>query len=120
MQTLDDAWNSQDWDTFKERSTCRECCSEILLLMLSSASSRLYWELFQKGQGFIDVKNVITPVAVSVFPNEIYQTPRSWAEAAFPKLIYYNKVPKGGHFAAWEQPQLYSQEVRAGFRPLRS
>jgi pimeloyl-ACP methyl ester carboxylesterase len=84
------------------------------------SSSRLYWELFQKGQGFIDVKNVTIPVAVSVFPNEIYQAPRSWAERAFPKLIYYNKVPKGGHFAAWEQPQLYSQEIRAGFRPLRS
>jgi pimeloyl-ACP methyl ester carboxylesterase len=83
------------------------------------SSSRLYWELFQRGQGFFDVKNVRIPVAVSVFPDELYQTPRSWAEAAFPKLIYYNRVPKGGHFAAWEQPQLYSQEIRAAFRPLR-
>jgi pimeloyl-ACP methyl ester carboxylesterase len=57
---------------------------------------------------------------VSVFPDEIYQAPRSWAERAYPKLIYYNKVAKGGHFAAWEQPQLFSEEVRAGFRPLRS
>ena len=58
-------------------------------------------------------------MAVSAFPDEIYTAPRSWAERAYPKLIYYNKVSKGGHFAAWEQPQLYSEEVRAGFRPLR-
>jgi pimeloyl-ACP methyl ester carboxylesterase len=58
-------------------------------------------------------------VAVSVFPDELYQAPRSWAERAYPKLIYYNKVDKGGHFAAWEQPKLFSEEVRAGFRPLR-
>jgi len=60
------------------------------------------------------------PVAVSVFPDEIYAAPRTWAERAYPKLIYYNKVDKGGHFAAWEQPQLFSEEVRAGFRSLRS
>jgi hypothetical protein len=65
------------------------------------------------------VKNVSIPVAVSAFPDELYQVPRSWAERAYPKLIYYNKLDKGGHFAAWEQPQLFSQEVRAGFRPLR-
>jgi pimeloyl-ACP methyl ester carboxylesterase len=56
---------------------------------------------------------------VSAFPDELYQAPRSWAERAYPKLIYYNKPDKGGHFAAWEQPQLFSKEVRAGFRPLR-
>jgi pimeloyl-ACP methyl ester carboxylesterase len=83
------------------------------------SSGRLYWELFQRGQGFLDVKNLTIPVAVSVFPDEIFQAPRSWTERAFPKLIYYNKVPKGGHFAAWEQPQLFSQEIQAGFRPLR-
>ena len=81
------------------------------------SSGRLYWEY--KGSYF-DVKNVSIPVAVSFFPDEIYTIPRSWAERAYPKLIYYNKVAKGGHFAAWEQPQLYSEEVRAGFRPLRS
>ena len=80
------------------------------------SSGRLFWE---NKLPFFDVKNVILPVAVSVFPDEIYQAPRSWAERAFPKLIYYNKVQKGGHFAAWEQPQLFSQEVRAGLRPLR-
>jgi pimeloyl-ACP methyl ester carboxylesterase len=80
------------------------------------SAGRLYWEY--KGSYF-DVKNVSIPVAVSVFPDEIYHIPRSWAERAYPKLIYYNKVPKGGHFAAWEQPQLYSEEIRAGLRPLR-
>jgi pimeloyl-ACP methyl ester carboxylesterase len=58
-------------------------------------------------------------VRSSPFPDEIYQAPRSWAERAYPKLIYYNKLDKGGHFAAWEQPQLFSEEVRASFRPLR-
>jgi len=80
------------------------------------SSSRLYWE---NKFPFFDVKNVSIPVAVSVFPGELYQAPRSWAERAYPKLIHYNKVEKGGHFAAWEQPKLFSEEVRAGFRPLR-
>jgi pimeloyl-ACP methyl ester carboxylesterase len=57
---------------------------------------------------------------VSFFPDEIEEVPRSWAERAYPKLIHYNKLDKGGHFAAWEQPQLFSEEVRAGFRPLHS
>src|SRR5215467_8297141 len=81
------------------------------------SAARLYWE---NKLGFFDVKNVSIPVAVSVFPDEIYAAPRTWAERAFPKLIYYNKLDKGGHFAAWEQPQLFSEEVRAGFRSLRS
>jgi pimeloyl-ACP methyl ester carboxylesterase len=59
------------------------------------------------------------PVAVSVFPDDLYQVPRSWAEQAYPNLIHYNKLDKGGHFAAWEQPQLFSEEVRAGLRSLR-
>jgi pimeloyl-ACP methyl ester carboxylesterase len=59
------------------------------------------------------------PAAVSVFPDELYTPPRSWAEAAYPKLIHYNKLDKGGHFAAWEQPELLSEEVRTGFRKLR-
>ena len=80
------------------------------------SSSRLYWE---NKFPFFDAKNVSIPVAVSVFPGELYQAPRSWAERAYPKLIHYNKVEKGGHFAAWEQPQLFSEELRAGFRPLR-
>src|SRR5919109_140076 len=85
------------------------------------SSARLYWEIITGANklGFFDVKGVSIPVAVSVFPDEIDAVPRSWAERAYPKLIHYNKVAKGGHFAAWEQPQLFSEEVRAGFRPLR-
>ena len=60
------------------------------------------------------------PVAVSIFPDEICPAPKSWAQRAYPKLIHYNKLDKGGHFAAWEQPALFSQELRAGFRSLRN
>ncbi|GHO87051.1 epoxide hydrolase family protein [Dictyobacter formicarum] len=80
------------------------------------SAARLYRE---NKFGFFDVKNVSIPVAVSVFPDELYQAPRSWAEQAYPKLVYYNALDKGGHFAAWEQPQRLSEEVRAGFRSLR-
>jgi pimeloyl-ACP methyl ester carboxylesterase len=81
------------------------------------SASRLYWEY--KG-GFFDAKGVAIPVAVSVFPGEQYEAPRSWTERAYPGLIHYNRVERGGHFAAWEQPQLFSEEVRAGFRSLRT
>ncbi len=80
------------------------------------SSARLYWE---NKLAFFDVKNVSIPVAVSVFPDEIYAAPRSWAEKAFPKLIHYNRLDKGGHFAAWEQPEIFVQELRAAFKPLR-
>src|SRR5687767_6391191 len=80
------------------------------------SASRLYWEY--KG-GFFNAKGVSIPVAMTVFPGEQYQAPRSWAEKAYPNLIYFNEVDKGGHFAAWEQPQLFSEEVRAAFRSLR-
>jgi pimeloyl-ACP methyl ester carboxylesterase len=80
------------------------------------SASRLYWEY--KGS-YVAVKNVSVPVAVSVFPDEIYQAPRSWAEQAYPNLVYFNEVDRGGHFAAWEQPELYASELRAGFRSLR-
>jgi hypothetical protein len=65
------------------------------------------------------VRGVKIPVAVSAFPDEIYTAPQSWAEQAYPKLIYYNKPAKGGHFAAWEQPALFTAEMRAAFKPLR-
>jgi pimeloyl-ACP methyl ester carboxylesterase len=81
------------------------------------SSSRIYWE---NKFGFFAPKGVALPVAVSAFPDEVCTTPRSWAERAYPKLIYYNKLDNGGHFAAWEQPQLFAEEVRAGFRPLRN
>jgi len=81
------------------------------------SGARLYWEYF--GKGYFNVKGVSIPVAVSVFPDELYPAPRSWAERAFPRLIHYNQLDRGGHFAAWEQPQLLSEEVRLGFRSLR-
>lgn len=80
------------------------------------AASRLYWEY--KG-GFFNAKGVSIPVAITVFRGEQYQAPRSWAEQAYPNLLYYNQVEKGGHFAAWEQPQLFAEELRAAFRSLR-
>jgi pimeloyl-ACP methyl ester carboxylesterase len=80
------------------------------------SASRLYWEY--KG-GFFNIKGVSIPVAVTIFPGEQYQSPRSWAERAYPKLIYFNEVDKGGHFAAWEEPDLFATELRAAFRPLR-
>lgn len=84
------------------------------------SSARLYWNhSLTAKKGFFDIKGVAIPVAVSAFPSEIYTAPRSWAEKAYPKLIHYNKLPKGTHFAAWEQPQFYSEEVRAGIRSLR-
>jgi pimeloyl-ACP methyl ester carboxylesterase len=81
------------------------------------SAARLYWEGFAKAD--FGPKNISIPVAVSVFPDEQYQAPRSWAEQAYPNLIHYNKLDKGGHFAAWEQPQLLSEEVRTGLRSLR-
>jgi pimeloyl-ACP methyl ester carboxylesterase len=83
------------------------------------SGARLYWENWGKF-GYFNAKGVAIPTAVSVFPDELYPAPRSWAERAFPKLIHYNRLDKGGHFAAWEQPQLLSQEIRVGFRSLRS
>jgi pimeloyl-ACP methyl ester carboxylesterase len=80
------------------------------------SASRLYWEY--KG-GFFNAKGVSIPVAITVFPSEQYQAPRSWAERAYPNLIYFNEAEKGGHFAAWEEPELFSDEVRAAFRSLR-
>jgi pimeloyl-ACP methyl ester carboxylesterase len=82
------------------------------------SGARLYWEYF--GKGYFNAKGVTIPVAVSVFPDELYPAPRSWAEKAFPKLVYYNKNAKGGHFAAWEQPELLTSDMRSGFRSLRS
>jgi hypothetical protein len=79
------------------------------------SSARLYWE---NTAGFFNVKGVSVPAAVSVFPNEIYKAPRSWAERAYPKLIYFNELDRGNHFAAWQEPGLFSAELRAAFRSL--
>ena len=80
------------------------------------SSARLYWE---NKLPFFAVKGVTIPVGVSTFADEIYRVPRSWAEQAYPNLVYYNQHDRGGHFAAWEQPQLLSEDVRATFRSLR-
>jgi pimeloyl-ACP methyl ester carboxylesterase len=82
------------------------------------SGARLYWEYW--GKGYFNAKGVSIPVAVSVFPDELYPAPRSWAEQAYPNLIHYKQLPKGGHFAAWEQPKFMSEEMRAGFRSLRT
>jgi hypothetical protein len=81
------------------------------------SSARIYWE---NKLGFFEAKNVPIPAAVSAFPDEVFQAPRTWAERAYPKLMYFNRPDKGGHFAAWEQPELLSEDVRAGFKPLRN
>ncbi|MGA7390204.1 MAG: epoxide hydrolase family protein [Pseudolabrys sp.] len=123
-----DAWSleliSRAFDGHPGGLTRDDVLDNITLTWLTNtaiSSARLYWEqLHQTGSfGFFSVKGVSIPVAVSAFPDELYQAPRSWAERAYPKLIHYNKLDKGGHFAAWEQPQLFSEEVRAGFRPMR-
>ncbi len=80
------------------------------------SSARLYWE---NKLAYFSPKGVSVPVAVSAYPDELFQCPQTWAERAYPNLLHYNRLDKGGHFPAWEQPQLFSEEVRAGFRPLR-
>jgi pimeloyl-ACP methyl ester carboxylesterase len=82
------------------------------------SGARLYWEYW--GKGYFNAKGVSVPAAVSVFPDELYPAPRSWAEQAYPRLIHYNRLPKGGHFAAFEQPKFLSEELRVGFRSLRA
>jgi pimeloyl-ACP methyl ester carboxylesterase len=82
----------------------------------ATSSGRLYWE---SRYGFFDAKGVSIPAAVTVFPHELYQAPRSWVERAYPKLVYFNEVDRGNHFAAWQEPALFAAEVRAGFRSLR-
>jgi len=107
----------------KEGLTKDDILDNITLYWLTNtavSSARLYWETFQLPKaGFFDPRGVKIPVAVSAFPDEIYTAPKNWAEKAYPKLIYYNKLNKGGHFAAWEQPQILTEELRAAFKSLR-
>jgi pimeloyl-ACP methyl ester carboxylesterase len=91
-------------------------CTLFWLTNTAVSSARLYWE---NKLAFFEPKGVKIPVIVSAFPDDLYQAPRSWAEQAYPKLIRYAKAPKGGHFAAWEQPKFLSDEIRAGFKSLR-
>lgn len=110
---------ARSFDGKQEGLTRDDVLDNITLTWLTNtgvSSARLYWE--HKG-GFFSPRNVAIPVAVSAFPDELYQMPRSWAERAYPRLIHYNRLPKGGHFAAWEQPGLFSQELWAAFRTLR-
>jgi pimeloyl-ACP methyl ester carboxylesterase len=110
---------SRSFDGQKEGLTRDDVLDNVTLFWLTNtgiSSARLYWE---NKFGFFSPKGVSVPVAVSVFPDELYAPPRSWAERAYPKLIYYNKVEKGGHFAAWEQPELFTAELRAAFKSLR-
>jgi pimeloyl-ACP methyl ester carboxylesterase len=108
------------FDGQPEAVTRDDVLDSITLFWLTNtvvSAARLYWE---NKLAYFRVKNISIPVAVSVFPDELYPCPHSWAERAYPKLIHYNKVVKGGHFPAWEQPNLFSQELRAGFRSLRA
>jgi pimeloyl-ACP methyl ester carboxylesterase len=107
-------------DSSKTELTRDDVLDNITLYWLTKtalSSSRLYWE---NKVAFFEASGVAIPVAVSVFPGEFYQPPKSWAERAYPKLIYYNRAEKGAHFPAWEQPQVFSAELRRGFRSLRS
>jgi pimeloyl-ACP methyl ester carboxylesterase len=107
------------FDGQREGLTRDDVLDNITLYWLTNtavSSARIYWE---NKFAFFAPKHVAVPVAVSAFPDEVVQTPRSWAEKAYSKLIYYNKVDKGGHFAAWEQPDLFAVEVRAAFKSLR-
>jgi pimeloyl-ACP methyl ester carboxylesterase len=110
-------------DGAQEGLTRDDVLDNITLFWLTNtgvSAGRLYWEWLSREKGtYVSVKNVTVPVAVSVFPDEVYQAPRSWAERAYPNLIHFNKVDRGGHFAAWEQPELYASELRAGLRSLR-
>jgi pimeloyl-ACP methyl ester carboxylesterase len=104
----------------KDELTRDDVLDNITLYWLTKtalSSSRLYWE---NKLAFFEASGVAIPVAVSVFPGEFYQPPRSWAERAYPKLIYYGRAEKGAHFPAWEQPQAFSAELRRGFRSLRT
>jgi pimeloyl-ACP methyl ester carboxylesterase len=99
--------------------TCDEVLDNITMTWLTNtgiSSGRLYWE---NKLGFFDVKGARVPAAVSVFPRELYEAPRSWAEQAYPNLIYFNKLDRGNHFAAWQEPELFTNELRAAFRSLR-
>ncbi|TBY80675.1 epoxide hydrolase family protein [Rhizobium leguminosarum] len=114
---------ARSFDGEKEGLTPDDVLDNVTLYWLTNtaiSSARLYWDNahFPSG-GFFDPRGIKIPVAVSAFPDEIYQAPQSWAEKAYPKLIHYGRPAKGGHFAAWEQPELFTAELRAAFKPIR-
>ena len=112
------------FDGQKEGLTRDDILDNITMYWLTNtaiSSARLYWDTRQVAKGsFFDVRGLKIPVAVSAFPDEIYAAPKSWAEKAYAKLIHYNKLPKGGHFAAWEQPGYFVSEVRESFKTFRT
>ena len=111
---------SRVFDGQREGLTRDDILDNVTLYWLTNttvSSARLYWE---SKLAFFAPKNVPVPAAVTAFPDELYQAPKSWTEKAYPKLIYYNRVAKGGHFAAWEQPETVVTELRAAFKSLRS
>jgi pimeloyl-ACP methyl ester carboxylesterase len=110
---------SRSFDGVSEGLSPDDVLDNITLFWLTNtaiSAARLYAE---NTTSFFGINNVKLPVAVSVFPDELYQAPKSWTEQAYPNLVHYNRLPKGGHFAAWEQPELFVNEVRTGFRPMR-
>ena len=114
---------ARSFDGQKEGLTPDDVLDNVTLYWLTNtaiSSARLYWDTARVAKGgFFDVRGLQIPVAVSAFPEEIYQAPESWAKKAYPKLIHYNRLPKGGHFAAWEQPELFTAEMRAAFKSVR-
>jgi len=114
---------SRAFDGQPEGLTRDDVLDNVTLTWLTNtfvSGARLYWECLANKISFFGVKGVSIPVAVSVFPDELYPAPRSWAEQAYPNLIHYNKLEKGGHFAAWEQPELFCKELRSAFNSLRT
>lgn len=115
---------ARSFDGEKEGLTPDDVLDNVTLYWLTNtaiSSARLYWDTARVSTGgFFDIRGLQIPVAVSAFPDEIYQAPQSWAEKAYAKLIHYNRLPKGGHFAAWEQPELFTAEMRASFQSLRA
>ena len=110
---------ARSFDGVREGLSRDDVLDNITLFWLTNtgvSAARLYWENKQR---FFTPQGVKIPVAVSAFPDELFQAPKSWAEQAYSKLIHYNRLEKGGHFAAWEQPKFLSEELRTGLRPLR-
>ena len=121
MGPVSPAWSSRSSkDSLDSDLTRDDLLDNITLYWLTNtgvSAARLYWE---NKADFFDAKDITIPFAISVFPDELYEAPRSWAERAYPNnLIHYNRLDRGGHFAAWEQPQLFTAEMRAAFKSLR-
>jgi pimeloyl-ACP methyl ester carboxylesterase len=115
-------WSGGDPEKALSRDEMLDDISLYWFTGTATSSARLYWENDNNNFNAESqhTRNISLPVAVSVFPGEIYRTPKSWAQRAYRNLVYFNEVDRGGHFAAWEQPELFSSELRAAFRLLRT